>query len=105
MKTLGLIFRLAAIVFGILVTIAASNNLVIFGCVILDIEMIIVCIHKYVHTLPKKLVALVIDIALTIPTLCFILYFLSINDMQIAFVMFILNIIGMFKAYNLYKFK
>jgi hypothetical protein len=46
MKTLGLIFRLAAIVFGILVTIAASNNLVIFGCIILDIEMIIVCIHR-----------------------------------------------------------
>ena len=32
MKVFGLIFRLAAIIFGVLVTAAADNDLVIFGC-------------------------------------------------------------------------
>ena len=105
MKVFGLIFRLAAIIFGVLVTAAADNDLVIFGCSIYVIEMIIVYINMYVHNLPKKLVVLAIDIASTIPTLCFIVYFLSVNDMLMAFIMLVLNIYGIVKAYNLYKFK
>lgn len=46
MRILGLILRLVAIAFGIMVTISISNDLAIFGCIILDIEMIIVCIRR-----------------------------------------------------------
>jgi hypothetical protein len=105
MKVFGLIFRLAAIIFGILVTAVADNDLVAFGCSIYVIEMIIVFINMYIYTVPYKFVLLVVDIALTIPSLCFFLYFLSISSWLLAGCMIVLNFIGIVKAYNLYKFK